>query len=305
MDAPAPLDRFGLRADPFPPVAGDACFLGGSRRPTWEALQHVIRHEPGIVAVIGEPGAGKTVLCRRLARALADRFVVLRIDARALRDAPPARAVGAALARRVRDPRPSRCEATLRARLAALHDAGRQVLLLVDDADRVPPETLDRLRLIAQRDLAGDAMRIVLLGTGALDAVLASPQAGALATRVTQVLRLRRLPEAELATYLEFRMRAAGRGPGRGDAFEPRAVRALSLLSRGVPGRVDALAARALRTASRRGRDLVRAGDVAAAALGAAGAALPTLHRRAGATGAAAAAVLAVGLASVGFALAG
>jgi MSHA biogenesis protein MshM len=123
----------------------------------------VLGADRGIVKVLGDAGTGKPTLGRRLRRSLRDRFTVVRSrDPSVLPDV-----MRVALADALRVPvdrsRPGELAAAVRDRIGALHDAGRPVLLPIDDADAMPAPNLVALRLLAQPDLSGEVVRIVLL----------------------------------------------------------------------------------------------------------------------------------------------
>ena len=70
--------HFGLNSAPFPVTpSDDAFYSGGTRKATVDATLHVLRNERGIVKVVGEPGTGKTTLCRQITRELRDRHTVV------------------------------------------------------------------------------------------------------------------------------------------------------------------------------------------------------------------------------------
>lgn len=152
----------------------------------------------------------------------------------------------------------------VRRRLGQLHDAGRPVVLLLDEAHAMPPETLEQIRLLSQRDVGPETFRIVLLGPEELDHNLALPGMDALRSRIAHSVRLKRLTLSDVSEYLNFKMRACG---WTGDpVFAGTGVHAIAKLSGGVPRRVNVLADKALLAAAMARRHTVSARDVAAAA---------------------------------------
>jgi hypothetical protein len=109
----------------------------------------------------------------------------------------------------------------------------------------MPEDTLEQVRLLSNLESSRHKLlQIVLFGQPELDATLAKPSLRQLRDRITHGFRMRPLSATEVATYLAFRMRAAGyRGP---DVFAARAARLLARISGGLTRRINILADKAL-----------------------------------------------------------
>ena len=265
MAASLYLRHFSMTSAPFPVTPDtDAYYTGGSRRAMVDAVVHVLRNERGIVKVVGESGTGKTTLCRHIARTMGKEFTVLYSCDPSLADEQIWFALADALRLEVSRERQDEAAALVRKRLGKLYDAGRPALLLLDEAHAMPPETLEQIRLLAQREAGDETFRIMLLGPEELDHSLALPEMDALRTRIAHSVRLKRLTLEELGEYLNFKMRAAG---WHGEpVFSPNAVKAIAKLTRGVPRRINVLADKALLAASLERRETVNVSDITSAA---------------------------------------
>lgn len=122
-------------------------------------------------------------------------------------------------------------------------DAGRQVVLILDEAQDMPPATLHELRWLTNFNGGGqNLITVILVGQPNLrplvDALPATQQ------RISLWYHLRALALDELPGYLAHRLSVAGHPNGQ--IFEPDAAAALHRLSRGVPREINRVAKLAL-----------------------------------------------------------
>jgi MSHA biogenesis protein MshM len=263
------LEHFGLRETPFRITPHADFFFGGANRSALlEALVHALSHEEGLIKISGEVGTGKTMLARVLTERLPGHL-------RAVYLADPLMNRGellAVLADELQCPRTDGTDAgahrllrTVQEALVAEFAAGRQVALLIDEAHAMPAETLEQIRLLSNLESERHKLiKIVLFGQPELDDLLARPDMRQLKDRITQHFRLDPMQPAEVVTYMDFRMRAAGyRGP---PVFEAAASARIARDAGGLTRRVNVLADKALLSAFARGAHAVTAADAARAA---------------------------------------
>jgi len=243
------LEHFGLREAPFRITPHTEFFFAGANRgATLEALIYAITHDEGIVKVSGEVGSGKTMLCRMLLEKLPDSVETVYLANPSLsRDE-----ILHALAEELQTPLPEgRGHHLLRAlqdRLLEIYAAGRQVIVLIDEAHAMPPETLEEIRLLSNLESnRHKLLQIALFGQPELDERLGESSMRQLKERITHNFSLEPLHRKDIAGYLSFRLRAAGyRGP---DLFTPSAIQLISQASEGLTRRINILADKALLSA--------------------------------------------------------
>ena len=240
------FDYFGLKEAPFRITPNtEYWYAGGQRGEMLAALQYAIGQGEGIIKVVGEVGSGKTMLCRKLVAQLPDTIDSVYLGNPTLSPDDMLAAILSDLG--VETPEGGRQArlAQLNATLLARHEAGRRVVVFVEEAQGIALDNLEFLRLLTNLETATDKLlQIVLFGQPELDAQLADPRIRQLKDRITLSLNLSPLTESEVAEYLRARLSVAGyRGP---DLFQPALIARLTQLSGGLSRRINLLADKTL-----------------------------------------------------------
>jgi len=260
------LEHFGLDQPPFRITPDTRVFYpGGDRGPVLEALAWAVENGEGIVKVVGEVGSGKTMLSRMLATRLDDRVDLVYLVNPGLGPEDVVPAVAFELGLEVDPANRLDAQHRLQDELVSRHASGRQVVVFIEEAQNVPLETLESLRLLSNLE-TDDAklLQIVLFGQPELDAKLDANEIRQLRERITHAFDLRPLSSGDAARYLDFRLRAVGYGGP--DLFSPRVARALNREADGLIRRLNVLADKALLAAYADGTHRVRRRHVRQAA---------------------------------------
>jgi len=257
---------FGLREPPFRITPDTRLFFpGGSRGAILDAIVYAITSGEGIVKVVGEVGSGKTMLCRMLEVKLPGTVEVVYLANPSLSPENILHAIAFEMKLPL-PPGAGRLEVmhALHARLLEKHAENRQVVVFVEEAQRMPVETLEEIRLLSNLETEREKLlQIVLFGQPELERNLQPAHIRQLKERITHSFLLPRLEAAEIREYLDFRMRSAGyRGP---PLFAASAVRRIAGASRGLIRRINILADKALLAAYAAGTHEVTAREVGTA----------------------------------------
>jgi MSHA biogenesis protein MshM len=257
------LEHFGLQSLPFG-ITPDTGFYfdSPSHQEALNVLLVALRNGEGFLKVTGEVGTGKTLLCRRLLHLLDEEFVTAYIPnpfltATALRMAL-AEELGIQFARNIGQ---HRLLKLITDRLVELNAAGKRVVLLLDEAQALPDESLEALRLLTNLETEKDKLLLVVLfGQPELDTRLAQTNFRQLRQRIIFAHQLRPLNASEAGAYLHHRLAIAG-GTGR-ELFDTAALRVLTRASRGIPRLLNILSHKALMAAFGQGAAHIHARHV-------------------------------------------
>lgn len=268
------LDHFGLTELPFG-ITPDTSYtvITRSHQEALNTLLVALNSGEGFIKITGEVGTGKTLLCRRLLQALPEGSVSAYLPNPYLAPRTLLLALAEELGVEISgDSDDYHLLQSVNRALLAHAAADRQVVVCIDEAQAMPLETLESLRLLSNLETEKrKLLQIVLFGQPELDRKLADPSVRQLLQRIAFHYRLGGLAREEIANYLAHRLRVAGY---RGEVvFGPRAVRCLHRASRGTPRLLNILAHKSLLAVYGEGRHSVRAANVRRAAADTEGAA--------------------------------
>ncbi|HEH9410684.1 TPA: AAA family ATPase [Aeromonas salmonicida] len=243
------LNHFGLQEAPFGLTPNTGFYYG--LPPHEEALQVLnwaLAQGEGFIKVTGEVGTGKTLLCRKLLSELGSEAHPVRLAWLPNPHLTPAElrtALALELGLSVREGAELDLTDRIHRHLISLHQQGSRVVVLIDEAQALPDETLEAIRLFGNLETESNKLlQIVLFGQPELDARLAKPHLRQLRQRIGFSYCLRPLRFDETRAYLEHRLQISGyRGA---PLFAGRAMRLLWRASRGIPRLINILAQKCL-----------------------------------------------------------
>jgi general secretion pathway protein A len=239
---------FGLNEKPFA-ITPDPRYLFMSERHA-EALAHLlygINEAGGFIQLTGEVGTGKTTVVRSLLERMPKHAEVAVILNPQLKPVEFLLTICEELGIFVRDDDVNSAKElvdVLNRRLLDAHAKGRRVVVIVDEAQNLSPETLEQVRLLTNLETASQKLlQIILIGQPELRDVLARNELRQLAQRITGRYHLNPLSKDETIAYVRHRLKVAG---ATYEIFTPTALREIHRLSDGIPRIINVICDRAL-----------------------------------------------------------
>jgi MSHA biogenesis protein MshM len=282
------LQHFGLRETPFSLTPDTSFFFAcSSYQEALNTLLVAARNGEGFIKITGEVGNGKTLLCRKFLATLnqgrqsttligtqdhdavaapAPRFITAYIPNPYLEPA----SLLLALAEEFRVPLEKDADQfrLLKGLTHALLDCarnGQRALVCLDEAQAMPLESLEVLRLLTNLETEKrKLLQVVLFGQPELNERLKHHSIRQLRQRISFQYDLRGLSKSELERYLRHRVAVAG---FTGETlFSDGAVGKLHRVTGGTPRLVNIVAHKALMLAFSDGRQMVVARHIGDAA---------------------------------------
>ena len=240
------LEFYNLREQPFG-VTPDPRFLyfGSTHREALASLLYAVETKRGFSALVAEPGMGKTSLLFRMLESLrhsartaflfqteGDSHELLRNLLHDLGIKAPSQDPGA-------------MHEALNEGLLQELNAGRQVVVVIDEAQNLDEKVLETVRLLSNFETSTQKlMHIVLAGQPGLATKLSDAGMIQLRQRVSTIIRLEPFRRDDTSKYIEHRLRAAGHtGPS---IFTDDALDLLARISQGIPRNINSICFQAL-----------------------------------------------------------
>jgi type II secretory pathway predicted ATPase ExeA len=266
---------YGLKEQPFA-TSTDPKFLffSAAHRHAYEQLLTGLKRREALLLLCGETGTGKTTLCRAVLEALGPRTfsaiilnpymagaelirIVLRDFGFISRDEIRRGVLAQADVPQLLD--------ALEGFLKSLMPLDAHAVVIIDEAQSLPAQVLDQIRMLTAYEQDGRRLvQVVLVGQPMLLNTLKTEPLYALNERITRRVMLAPLEPAEVEAYIGHRLGVAG--GAETVSFDQDATRLIAELSRGLPRRVNLICDRSLQEGRIEGASVIRADLVKRAA---------------------------------------
>ena len=213
-----------------------------------DLIEHLLEFGRQLIALTGPDGSGKSTLLRAIAQAAAARWHCV-----ALQGGPTlsAHALLSQVAIELDTPQTLGTSqddevllAGLRQRMGVIEHGGRLVVLVVDDADKLPAETLAMLVAMARTDNALAEARVLMTADSRHDGLIAALQGEHPQHGLVHVVEIPPLSEEQVAAFLAQRLSAVG--AQLETWFQAADIAEMTEGAAGIPGQIVALARQAL-----------------------------------------------------------
>lgn len=262
------LAHFGLREYPFN-LTPDTDFFFSSIS-AQEALNTVLisaRTGEGFIKITGEVGTGKTTLCRKLIASLEPEFKVAYVPNPCL-DADSllielANELGIPLERNT-SPKQQQLLRAINDHLVDANNRGQRVIVCLDEAQAMPIETLETLRLLTNLETEKQKLlQVILFGQPELDRKLRHSSIRQLRQRIVFHYHLHPMFNEEVNAYIAHRLQIAGATDS--ELFTKSAVWQLKKATQCIPRLINIIAHKSLIAAYGKGHEHVSLDHVIAA----------------------------------------
>jgi general secretion pathway protein A len=223
-------------------------FLGPTHKEALASIVYGVEKRKGFIVIVGEVGLGKTTILRSYLE---------RVDKQHLKiiyvfnpNVPFAALLETIHQELGLDARPGDVAAMVNRLHQALieeYRQGRNVVLVVDEAQNMPVETLESLRMLSNLETSTDKLiQIALVGPPELEALLDRHELRQLKQRIAVRSTLAPLSATESLAYIRYRLEKAGAMST--DIFTRGALRRIVKHARGIPRLLNILCDNALIT---------------------------------------------------------
>lgn len=260
------LNHFQLQQMPFSLTPNTAFYVELiPHQQAFEVLETALEAGEGFIKIVGEVGTGKTLLCRKLLHHAPQHWRLAYVPDPCLSPTELRWALAAELGLQYSgNIDHQQLQQLLQRHLMLLAARQEHVILVVDEAQALPDETLEALRLLTNLETEHrKLMQVVLFAQPELDQRLRQHKFRQLRQRISFSYQLRAMTNTEVYAYVQTRLTIAGNPHVK---FSLSAMRLLADASRGIPRLVNVLAHKSLMLAYGRGQQCITRRHIRAAA---------------------------------------
>lgn len=237
---------YGLNSKPFQ-LTPDPEFFFASKlhKRAMSYLQYGLSQGEGFIVITGDIGTGKTTIANSLLSDIEADIFAAQIVTPKLSPDEIVKMVAAKFGIDTTGKTKTDLLQALQTFLEELAATGKRALLLVDEAQNLPLETIEELRMLSNFQLNGKPLlQSFLLGQAELQPILRAPNMEQFRQRIVASCHLAPLNHEETCAYINYRLEHAG--SERTDLFDEGAFQSIHKFTTGVPRKINTLMDRVL-----------------------------------------------------------
>ncbi|MDT0593592.1 XrtA/PEP-CTERM system-associated ATPase [Glaciecola petra] len=237
---------YGLSSKPFQ-LTPDPEFFYASKlhKRAMSYLQYGLSQAEGFIVITGDIGTGKTTIANSLLKDIETDIHAAQIVTPKLSPDEIVKMVVSKFGIDTAGKSKTDLLESLQEYLQQLAKAGKRALLIVDEAQNLPLETIEELRMLSNFQNDGKPLlQSFLLGQAELQPILRAPNMEQFRQRIVASCHLAPLNLEEMTSYIKYRLEHAGNK--RDDLFSDGAFSSIHEFSGGVPRKVNTLLDRVL-----------------------------------------------------------
>lgn len=233
-------------------------YINESTREAMASIVHGVGARKGFLTLIGEAGTGKTTLLKRIVEEIEGETIVVFVFNPGVSFDELLEFICTELGIASDGRRRLTLLDRLNTFLLEQLTAGRNVVLMIDEAQTLEDSVLEELRLLSNLETSKEKiLQILLAGQPELEEKLRKPGLRQLRQRVAVRATLKPMRSDEIGAYVETRLRSAG--ADRNDLFTPSALRKIWSASQGIPRVINVICDNAMMIAFAEGKQRISA----------------------------------------------
>ncbi len=237
---------FGFNEDPFKRTPDiEFYYPTKMHEEALDTLKYTLESDEPFAVLTGEPGTGKTITIRKFISDLPENIVVAYILFPSLTPSELFMAILEDFKVKA-DPEMTKNALFSKFRdfLVNIKTEGKKAVIIIDEAQNLPSETLEELRILSNLETEKEKLlKIILAGQPELTSKLDKDNLRQLKQRITLYAYLSNIPESEIKNYINSHLVKAGRSSIR---VQAKVVKSIAKITKGNPRLINTLMERTM-----------------------------------------------------------